>query len=391
MKINNAGNAQYLSFSVTTSFTETNIYNNGLTSLNAADHSTTVALATIQATATATSTSWWETTANQIATWQMYDQQTALLAFNANVGITDRTATDLPDTTKQLSLTGKRAIIPADGWSSGTTTTYAAIEYQMQSTASDNLDLDYSTPSYLWRTYSLTNGGSTYYAAVRAQIMAPEIFATIATFNAGLPFSAKSWATYTSGSAWTASKAVVADTDNTKLTASLLTAWADDATVVNKITASVNNGDSFVVALDHDVAVTWQTAAVAGLNQLELREQTKCTTFALSTVAAPALPCVPAFGFRIPVSAAAGSVWYAAFKAEVTGATSNLLAVGVYYVSIQATVTEPIRHYPTWASLVAARTDTISWRWTTTGMPSASFPSGNGGWTFQAAAPGAGW
>ena len=176
MKINNAGNAQYLSFSVTTSFTETNIYNNGLTSLNTADHTTTVALATIQAAATATATSWWETTANQIATWQMYDQQTALLAFNADVGITDRTATDLPDATKQLSLTGKRAIIPADGLVTGTTTTYAAIEYAMQSTASDNLDLDYSTPSYLWRTYSLTNGGNTYYAAVRAQIMAPEIF-----------------------------------------------------------------------------------------------------------------------------------------------------------------------------------------------------------------------
>jgi hypothetical protein len=46
----------------------------------------------------------------------MFDQQTAVLAFNAAVGITDRTATDLPDTTKQLSLTGKRAIIPADGW-----------------------------------------------------------------------------------------------------------------------------------------------------------------------------------------------------------------------------------------------------------------------------------
>ena len=121
MKINNDGNAQYLSFSVTATFSETNIYNNGLmmllyNHLNTADHSTTVALATIQAAATATSISWWETSTNQIATWQMFDQQTAVLAFNAAVGITDRTASDLPDTTKQLSLTGKRAIIPADGW-----------------------------------------------------------------------------------------------------------------------------------------------------------------------------------------------------------------------------------------------------------------------------------
>ena len=209
----------------------------------------------------------------------------------------------------------------------------------MQSTASDNLDFDYGTPSYLWRTYSLTNGGNTYYAAVRAQIMAPEIFATIATFNAGLPFSAKSWTIFTSGSGWTASKAVAADSDNTALTASLLTAWADDATVTNKIVRTVNNGDSFVVALNHDVAVTWQTAAVAGLNQLERREQTKCSTFAASPQTLPAVPCVPAFSFRIPVTAAADSVWYAAFKAEVTGSTSNGLAVGVYYVSIQATVT----------------------------------------------------
>ena len=151
----------------------------------------------------------------------------------------------------------------------------------------------------------------------------------------------------------------------------MATAWANSATVENKITRSANNGDSFVVALDHDVTVTWPTNAVNGMNKLERREQTSCTTFGLSTVTSPALPCVPAFSFRIPVNAAVGSVWYAAFKAERTGSASNSLAVGVYYVSIQATVNQPIRHYPTWASLASARTDTINWRWTTTGMPSA--------------------
>ena len=49
MKINNGGDVQYISFSVTTDFAGmTNIYNNGLTSMNTADlTTTTVALATI--------------------------------------------------------------------------------------------------------------------------------------------------------------------------------------------------------------------------------------------------------------------------------------------------------------------------------------------------------
>jgi len=92
--------------------------------------------------------------------------------------------------------------------------------------------------------------------------MAPEIFADMASFNAGIPASATGWSTYTNGgpspgAAWTKDQAVTADTDSTKLAASLLTAWADDATVTNTINVNVNNGESFVVALDHDVAVTW--------------------------------------------------------------------------------------------------------------------------------------
>lgn len=100
---------------------------------------------------------------------------------------------------------------------------------------------------------------------------------------------------------------------------------------------------------------------------------------------------MPAFSFRVPSTAAKDSIWYAAFKAEVTGATSNTLPVGVYYVSIRATVTEPIRIYPTWAALNTARTDIIHWQWTTTGMPSASYPRGNGGWSYLASTPSAGW
>ena len=98
----------------------------------------------------------------------MYDQQTAVIAFNANVGITDRTSTDITDSTKRLSQTSKRSIIPADGFSTGVTTTYPSFEFKTQSTASDDIMFDYSTPSYLWRTYALTNGGITYYAAIRA-------------------------------------------------------------------------------------------------------------------------------------------------------------------------------------------------------------------------------
>ena len=215
--------------------------------------------------------------------------------------------------------------------------------------------------------------------------MAPEIYADMATFFAGVPATATGngfKVTPAQGitTAWVADKAVTADSDNTALTASLLTAWADDSNVQNTITQNVKNGESFSLAINHDVAITWQTAAVAGLNQLERREQTSCASIALYY--ASTIPCVPAFGFRVPMNAAKDSIWYAAFKAEVTGATSNGLAVGVYYVSIKATVVEPYRNYPTWSALDTDRTDVISWQWTTTGMPSAPFPRGNGGWTY---------
>jgi len=317
----------------------------------------------------------------------LYDQQTALVAFNANVGITDRTETDITTATERFSLSGKRSIIPADGWvDAGTNTnSLAAFEYKMQSTASDSITFDYSTPSYLWRTYELTYGSNSYFGAVRAQIMAPEIFTDQASFKSGLPSSAKDWSVYTnggtSGANWVADKALTADATTALLTTSLTTPWAASATVKNSITANVFNGDSFVVALDHlinpNTGIEWLAPGTAGLNELELRERTACSTPALS---AATTPCVPAFGFRVPVSAKTGDKWYAAMKATVSGGATNNLANGVYYVAIIATVTAPIRHYPTWSSLDTERTAMIAWRWTATGMPTSTTTKDNGGW-----------
>jgi hypothetical protein len=186
-----------------------------------------------------------------------------------------------------------------------------------------------------------------------------------------------------------ADQAVTTDSTTPLLTASLTTAWAANANVKNSITANVNNGDSLVVALDHKFsAVEWLAPGTAGLNELELRERTECPVFAGSS---GGTPCVPAFGFRVPVSAKTGEKWYAAMKATVAGATSNNLAVGVYYVAIIATVTAPVRHYTTWSALDTERTGMIAWRWTSTGMPTSTTLAANGGWTYQASAPAAGW
>ena len=57
----------------------------------------------------------------------------------------------------------------------------------------------------------------------------------------------------------------------------------------------------------------------------------------------------------MPLAANTGDKYYAAFKAVVASA-SNDLAAGTYWVSIEATVTAPIRHYATWTSLAGART-----------------------------------
>jgi hypothetical protein len=115
--------------------------------------------------------------------------------------------------------------------------------------------------------------------------MEPEVFTTKAAFDLAIPNSAAGY-TATATSAWT--KAVTAGTEPVSGTGAALGIWADlstSATVgssaINKITANVNNGDSFVVGLDHDVVVTWLPNAVKGtavsnpasLNALVRREQ----------------------------------------------------------------------------------------------------------------------
>lgn len=114
--------------------------------------------------------------------------------------------------------------------------------------------------------------------------MEPEVFTTKAAFDLAIPASAGGY-TVTATAGWT--KAVTASTEPVAGTGTALGIWADLSTnaavgssAINKITANVNNGDSFVVGLDHDVVVTWLPNAVKGtavapasLNALVRREQ----------------------------------------------------------------------------------------------------------------------
>jgi hypothetical protein len=86
----------------------------------------------------------------------------------------------------------------------------------------------------------------------------------------------------------------------------------------------------------------------------------------------------PAFSFRVPQNAVLGAKYYAAGKAVVSTAASNSLAVGTYYFSVIATVTEPVRHYPTWTAMSAR--SAITYSWANTGMPTALAAAGNNGW-----------
>ena len=85
----------------------------------------------------------------------------------------------------------------------------------------------------------------------------------------------------------------------------------------------------------------------------------------------------PSFSFRVPQAATIGAKYYAAGKA-VAAAASNSLAIGTYYFSVIATVTEPVRHYSTWAAMSTDRTGAITYSWANTGMPTASVSKTNG-------------
>jgi hypothetical protein len=73
----------------------------------------------------------------------------------------------------------------------------------------------------------------------------------------------------------------------------------------------------------------------------------------------------------MPLAAATGDKYYAAFKA-VVGADSNALVAGTYWVSITATVTAPIRHYATWSSLMADTTNRASVMWSFQNLDTAA-------------------
>ena len=214
--------------------------------------------------------------------------------------------------------------------------------------------------------------------------MEPESFATKTAFDGAIPASAGGYSA-TAHSAWTAA---AVGSESTTPTASSGTIWADSTastgTTLNKITKSVNNGDSFVIGIDADATVTWDSTAVPSGKALVRREQLDCASIVVGT-------CYPSYSFRMPQNAILGEVWYAAAKV-VVGTTSNALVAGTYYIAVQATVTEPVRHYPTWAGIggLSSRAGIVSWSWENDGMPTAS-TTVTTGWTYQATTPAAGW
>lgn len=213
--------------------------------------------------------------------------------------------------------------------------------------------------------------------------MEPESFTTKSAFDLAIPASAAGYSA-TAHSAWTAA---ASGSESTTPTPSSGTIWADSTagtgTTLNVIAKSVNNGDSFVIGIDADATVTWDSTAVPSGKALVRREQLDCASIAVGT-------CYPSYSFRMPQNANLGEVWYAAAKV-VVGTTSNALVAGTYYIAVQATVTEPVRHYPTWAGIggMSSRAGIVSWSWANTGMPTSS-TTVTTGWTYQTS-PAAGW
>jgi len=172
VKLMNNAAAQWAAVSVTVTFTGTNL-TEGVTTLGAGAATVTVADSAVKAATQSTSTAnWWTLAANVMTpTLKLYDEQTAIVAFNSNVGLTDRTATDTGLTAAMtLAATGRYAHIPADGFVANSVGTYAAIEYKMDLTAALS-NLEFGTPTFVYRTYSMLLGGPTpvtYYGSVRA-------------------------------------------------------------------------------------------------------------------------------------------------------------------------------------------------------------------------------
>jgi hypothetical protein len=125
------------------------------------------------------------------------------------------------------------------------------------------IDFDY-TNKYLYRTYTMVLGGNaqdgvgtTYYGAIRAKVLSPEIWETKLAFDGALPLSAKTYTAITA-STWTASTAAPAI-----VTGGTAGVWVTNTAAAatsknNQITKNVENGNSFVIAIDHDLGtVTW--------------------------------------------------------------------------------------------------------------------------------------
>jgi hypothetical protein len=164
MLVKNINADNWAAVKVTVATFASPIYVDGVTTLGAA---TVTVAANAIGTNTATAGTWW-TTNVLTPTLALYDEQTAVVAFNANIGLTDRTSSDTGLAAKDiLGVTGKYAHIPADGFTSGTSSTYPAIEYKMDLTVS-HANLEFGTPTYVYRTYQIASGANTYYGAVRA-------------------------------------------------------------------------------------------------------------------------------------------------------------------------------------------------------------------------------
>jgi len=213
--------------------------------------------------------------------------------------------------------------------------------------------------------------------------MEPESFTTKSAFDLAIPASAAGYSA-TAHSAWTAA---AVGSESTTPTVTSGTVWADTVSTtgstLNVIAKTVNNGDSFVIGIDADATVTWDSTAVPSGKALVRREQLDCASIVVGT-------CYPSYSFRMPQNAILGEVWYAAAKV-VVGTTSNALVAGTYYIAVQATVDEPVRHYPAWAGIggMSSRAGIVSWSWANTGMPTST-TAVTTGWTYQSS-PAAGW
>jgi hypothetical protein len=284
LKIKNDAADQWLAVSValatgSKSTGTTALLSDGLSTIHtgtAGGATVTVSEATVKAGGISTPPANWWTQTNYILTptLELADSAKAVIAFDANVGLTDTTAS-----TGATALTPLRtAHIPADGFKSNSPAANAATEWgtwpvvEVQMPSTQVIDFDY-TNKYLYRTYSMILGGNgdagagaTYYGAIRAKVLSPEIWETKTAFDAALPLSAKTYTAFKVDTATTA----------TKWTAGVATApaiasggtagvWAPNAATAaagasqnNQITRNVENGNSFVIAIDHDLGtVTW--------------------------------------------------------------------------------------------------------------------------------------